>query len=185
MALLPIFVSLLVLAGTTESAADSNGHAAALTIKGRPTDFDFLIGDWDLDIQFLKIPGKPPRAHAQRHVRREYDGRLLVDEVRTPDDSGKVHLTITYRVFDLKSSLWMSQSLNLDDGSWREGQAAGAGPEIHVRQWFRGPNGESGVYRSRYQDITPDSFVIRVDRSLDGGRTWEDDVQITHAHRVR
>jgi hypothetical protein len=179
--LIPIILFALTCLSPSQIRAQT--RPTALTATGAPTDFDFLIGDWDIDVE-TQAPGRPSRYRGRWTATRAYNGRLIVDEFRALDDQGTVrNLSITYRIFNESVGRWLMSFINLDNKAWQDAEGARVGHEVHVRQWFRGPRGEDGVLRIRYTDITPESFLWRMDRSLDGGATWDVDYQIMRARR--
>jgi hypothetical protein len=154
------------------------------------SQFDFLIGQWELVVR-PEASGLAARLHgALRLVGtwkawRAFDGFGIEDELRVVDGSGNpLSLTHALRVFDPATGRWSQTSLDVyrsvfttSAAEWRDGEMWISG---------RGTDQEGRPYlaRTRYYAIKPDAFSFRQDRSFDDGRTWKDGVLRIEAKRV-
>jgi len=152
---------------------------------GTATDYDALIGGWNIRFQSASRVGKdgspteysPPRAGTWT-FRRTHGGRMVEDEFRlgTSESGG----TFTYRIFNPTRNLWEIQGTDVGSGRWDGGISWSDGGDRLVVQ-----HTGSGVIRVRYYEITADHFLWRADASTDGGKTWLKDVMKIEADRRR
>ena len=154
------------------------------------SQFDFLLGQWDLVVR-PELSGLAARIHgAGRLVGtwkawRAFDGFGIEDELRIADGSGNpLALTHAVRVFDPAAGRWTQSSLdvyrsvfNPSTAEWRDG-------EMWVSGRGRDQEGRPYVSRTRYYGIKPDAFSFRQDRSLDDGKTWKEGVLRIEAKRT-
>ena len=184
---------LALLAFPAAVAAQHGGAAAAppaTTAPAEASQFDFLIGEWELVVR-PEARGLAARIHGAGRLAgtwkawRALDGWGVEDELRIVDGSGNpLALSYTVRVFDATARHWSLSSLDVYRGrfttasaEWRDGrmQLTGRGTDQEGRPYLS---------RTRFFDITRDGFRMQQDRSLDDGKTWTEAVLRIDAKRV-
>jgi hypothetical protein len=184
--------------GSTSSAWAQHSVGVALpatTVPAEATQFDFLVGHWELEIT-PKVSGLAAALHGAPKLVgswkawRAFDGHGITDELRVIDASGNpVSLNHTLRIFDAKTQQWLVQGLDVyrtrfvaATAAWRDGE-----------MWVSGSNAGSGsaasdgkpvLTRTRFTDITAERFRMRQDRSSDNGATWDEAVLSVSAKRL-
>ncbi|MFN0183352.1 MAG: hypothetical protein ACKVQR_05975 [Aquabacterium sp.] len=163
--------------------------AQTLTAPREASQFDFLIGQWDLDVT-PKVGGLAAALHGAPKVVgtwkgwRAFDGFGVADELRIVDGSGNpLSFNHTLRVYDAKTRRWAIASLDVyrarisnASAQWQDGEMFATGNGTT-------PDGKPTLSRSRFHDIGPDRFRLRQDRSVDGGASWDDAVLVISARR--
>lgn len=189
---------LLALAGvaTTMGASavraqshSGGGGAPALAPPREATQFDFLIGQWELDVT-PKVSGLAAAIHgAPRLVGtwkgwRAFDGFGVEDELRIVDGSGNpVSLSHSLRLYDGKARRWTIAVADVYRG--RIGTASAQWQDGEMRSTSSGtsPDGKPTQSRSRFFEIGADRFRMRQDRSSDDGASWDEGVLTIVAKR--
>lgn len=165
------------------------GAAPAMVAPRKAAQFDFLVGQWDLEIT-PKVSGLAAALHgAPRLVGswkawRAFDGFGIEDELRIVDGSGNpVSLNHALRVYDPKTKRWTIAGLDVyrarigtSSAQWQDGEMRTSGSGTT-------PDGKAMLTRSRFHDIGPDRFKLRQDRSTDDGKSWDDGVLVISARR--
>jgi hypothetical protein len=144
----------------------------ALSIEAaEPSDFDFLVGTWDLAITST-LPGIPPSVRGRWSVASVGDGLVLADEYRAFDDKGATaYLGLTYRAFNPATREWDIRYLEPRSGKWYEAKGWPSEATVLVQQ--KGDAQSPDVLlRFQYYDIKAKQFLWRSERSDDGGKTW-------------
>jgi len=174
------------------TAQHGSGPGGLTTVAPREaSQFDFLVGQWELTVRVPSPGGLAARIHGTPRLAgtwkawRGLDGWGVEDELRIADGSGNpLSLTHALRVFDATARGWTSTTLDIyrarvtqGTGAWRDGQ-------MLVTAQGTDAEGHAYVSRGRYYDITPDGFKFQQDRSLDGGRTWTEGAVRIEAKRV-
>ena len=182
--------------GVALPAALSAQHAAtgaarpALTPAKEASQFDFLIGQWELVVTpkvnslAAKIHGAPIFLGTWK-AWRAIDGFGVEDELRIMDKSGNPNaLGQTLRVYSANDHQWIITAVDAyrgrassAKGDWQNGAMVVVG---------QGTDEEGKPYqtRTRYFDITPAAFKYQQDRSSDGGKTWDEATLKIAAKRV-
>lgn len=188
------FAALLALLAVPRVAVAQHGGAAPArppvhTVPGEATQFDFLVGQWELVVRpqamglAQRIHGAPRLAGTWK-AWRALDGWGIEDELRIVDGSGNpVSLAHAVRVFDADGRHWSQTTLDVyrarftsATGEWRDGQ-------MQLVSQGTDADGRAYVQRTRYYDITAKSFRFQQDRSYDDGRTWDEAVLRIEARR--
>lgn len=131
--------------------------------------FDFVIGDWNVDMTYY-APGKEPfHYRAKWHNHWVVNGFIVMQEWRGPYATGA-----EMRYYDKNEQQWTGR--NIYPGSkvaWHNTSAAFKDGEMVVI--IEGTSDQRGAFLNRetYYDIQQDSFRMKSDRSYDGGQTWE------------
>lgn len=130
-------------------------------------EFEFVIGDWDVEITWMQGNGQPLNYKAKWHNHWVVDGHVVMQEWRGP------YLTGTeLRAWDTQQKKWIGQNVYVN-GIWRRTTAELKDGEMHVI--IEGNSDQRGPFLNRetYTDIKKDSFRMYSERSYDAGKTWE------------
>lgn len=140
-------------------------------MPGSSNAFDFLLGDWD--VEMLAMPeGSTVGRRANLNVRRILDGAALLDEIRHVDETGEVNFRgATFRTYLLDSDRWYVLWMMANIEGCTELEARVVDGEVHTAGKGRDPMGEL-IERGRYYDIDDDAFSFTLERSNDAGKTW-------------
>jgi hypothetical protein len=132
--------------------------------------FDQLIGTWDCDYRFIADDGTITRAQGELLFGWIIDGHAVQDIwITYPQKEGEEReIGTSVRFFDTRSRTWrvVFALPTLGILTTLEGRADGD------RIVLEGTNKEGAQRRWSFNDIRPDSFVWRNQKSTDGGRTW-------------
>jgi len=189
----PMMLSLAFLAFPGSAAAQHGGGAAARQPATTPpreaTQFDFLVGQWEVEIR-VPAQGLAQRIHGTPRLSgtwkawRALDGWGIEDELRIVDGSGNpMSLSHAVRAFDATARRWTVSALDVYRARWTSATAEWRDGEMHLSGSGTSPEGQAYTTRTRFHDITAQAFEMRQERSTDGGRTWEETLRI-EAKRV-
>ena len=183
---------LLTLAALPWAHAQHGGNTSlpAFTAPPEAHQFDFLIGHWEIELT-PKVSGMAALIHgAPRLVGSwkawpAFDGFGIEDELRVIDASGNpATLNHGLRMYDANKGQWLISGLDVyraltsqASGRWQDG-------EMHVNGAGSHRDGTRYLSRTRFFEITQDSFRMQQDRSTDGGDTWEEAAIAIAARRV-
>lgn len=173
--------------------AQHGGASASLPASAAPSEaaqFDFLVGQWELEVT-PKVSGLgamihgAPRLVGSWKAWRSFDGYGVDDELRIFDASGNpTSLNHTLRIFDSKTKRWLIAGLDVyrtrfgsSSGQWQDG-------EMRIEGSGQTAEGKPMLTRTRFTDITPERFKVRQDRSTDNGATWDEGALTVVAKRV-
>lgn len=169
-------VCILFLCGATAAAQDilyqpvpdSPTGARNPAAPEGTSQYDFLIGDWDVDVT-LQQSGQPPLEYrAKWHNHWIADGYVVMQEWRGPYSTG-----IELRSYDPVGDLWHGRNIYVPSpGTWYENTAKLIGSEMIVTTVRPTAGGSESITREIYFDISDSGFSIRSEVSLDGGTTW-------------
>jgi hypothetical protein len=184
-------VTIIALLGAPAVAIAQHGVTLPSRVAPREAgQYDFLVGQWELTVT-PKATGLAARLHgAPRLVGawkawRAFDGWGVEDELRIMDRSGNpMSLTHTLRAFNATTQEWIQTTFDVYRARFTSATAAWRGNEMLVQSRGTDEEGRAYVARMRFHDITPTGFKARQDRSLDGGKTWEEGVLTIEAKRV-
>ena len=148
------------------------------------TQFNFLIGQWDLVVKpaatglAQKIHGVPKMVGTWK-AWREFDGWGLEDELRIADASGNpISLSHAMRFYDAGSKRWKSAGLDVYRGVFSNATAQWRGSEMLLMSQGVDQGGKTYWSRGHYTGISRDTFTFRQERSTDSGKTWSDNLTI-------
>jgi hypothetical protein len=130
-------------------------------------EFDFVIGDWDVEITWTPPGGSPTVYGAHWHNHWIINGLTVMQEWRGPFATGA-----EFRSYNAATQSW--EGYNLYPGGpngWRPTTAQQVGDEMHVVIEGIGPAGEF-LNKEIYTDITADSFRMYSEISVDDGESW-------------
>ena len=168
----------------------SAAPAAATAVPAEAAQFDFLIGQWELEVT-PKVSGLVGMIHGSPKLVgswkawKAFDGYGMDDELRILDASGNPRaLNYSQRIYDTKTQAWLINGLDVyrtrfgsATGKWKDG-------EMRVEGSGQSPEGKPVLTRSRFYEITPERFKMRQDRSTDNGASWDEGVLTVVATRV-
>ncbi len=130
----------------------------------------FFIGNWEVELlgPDAKVVG---RARTQAYF--ILDRTAIQDDWRSLDAEGKVTFRGTsIRTFVPATKKWVvhwamagTPGYTYIDAEWVEGELRGSGRGFDGRGEF--------VERYRYYDVTDSSYSFQMERSYDGGESWQ------------
>ena len=183
-------LALMALPAAAGAQHAGGGPALVTTPAREASQFDFMVGQWDLVVRpqakglAAKIHGAP-KLQGTWKAWRAFDGWGVQDELRIVDDSGNpIALSSAMRAWDPAAKRWNVMALDVyrsrtttATAEWHAGRMTVSG---------RGTDQEGRAYLSRttISDITPTSFRYQHDRSYDDGKTWDEGVLRIDAKRV-
>ena len=179
-----------ILAVLIACASAASAQQAPTTPRPEARQFDFLIGQWELEVHpkadslMAKIHGAPQLTGIWK-AWRAFDGFGVDDEVRIIDTSGNpVALSHAMRAYSSAESSWLVVSLDAYRGRIVESKGHLQDADIVLNGNGTDPEGKPVLTRARYSKITADSFHLQNDRSADNGATWDEAVLVIDAKRV-
>lgn len=185
--------ALLVVALSSPLAAQHSGGGAsrpALSPAPEATQFDFLIGQWELTV-YPKVSSLAARIHGAPRLLgtwkgwRAIDGFGVEDEMRIVDRSGNPSsLTHAVRVYNANEKKWMIAGVDAYRGKTSASSGELKGGQMVIFGQGVDEEGKPLITRTRYYDITATAFRYQQDRSTDGGKTWDDGRLRIEAKRV-
>lgn len=130
--------------------------------------FDFLIGDWDVDMTWYLEGKEPTRSIAKWHNHWVVNGNVVMLEWRGPQFTGS-----ELRQWDQSQGKWVGVNIYPDFGAnMPEATAEKVGDKMLVYIPYEDQKG-SYINRETYYEIEADSYRMKSDISRDGGKTWE------------
>lgn len=134
--------------------------------------FDFLLGDWDIDMEVVP-QGAPIGRRATMRAYRFLDGSAILDEWRHFDQLGDevVFRGAGFRTFVPDTDRWYVVWMMAEVEGYSELSAELVHGELRTTGRGRDASGQL-VERGRYFDISDQGFSFTLDRSYDGGTTW-------------
>jgi hypothetical protein len=190
--LAPIAIMFLVLAagGNAWAQHDTAPAMPATSAPAEARQFDFLIGQWELEVK-PKINGLAAMIHGAPKLSgswkawRALDGFGVEDELRIADASGNpMSLNLALRVFDRNERRWAV--VGVDAYRARVSQSSAQWQDGEMRITGTGVDSEGKTYmsRTRYFAIASDAFRMQQDRSYDNGQSWDEATLVVEARRV-
>ena len=183
---------LLLLLSAPLHAQHGGGGAAmpATTAPAEARQFDFLIGQWELDVR-PKVSGLAAMIHGAPRLLgtwkawRAFDGFGVQDEMRIVDASGNPKtLTSFQRVYAESEKQWKISGLDVYRARYTNSTARWQDGEMRVNGEGTDSEGKAYQSRTRYFEIGKDAFKMTQDRSYDQGTTWDEGVLAIDAKRV-
>jgi len=177
------YAILFALLAGSAAAADSAPPAGA-------HQFDFLLGEWKLDVH-PKVSGLAAMIHGAPTLAgnwrawRVLDGRAIEDEMRVTDMSGNpLALNRSLRVYATGEERWQSSGIDAYHGRASTGSGAFRDGELRLDGRSSDAAGNPVLTRTRFFDISADAFRMQQDRSTDNGQTWDEGVIAIDARRT-
>jgi hypothetical protein len=151
---------------------------AAATAPAEAKQFDFLLGQWELEVH-PKVSGLvalihgTPRLVGTWRAWRAAPGPGIEDETRIVDASGNpISLSRAQRVYVAAEGLWNISGHDVTRGRTSDAKGRWQDGEMHVDSHFT-DGGAKILTHTRFYGITADAFHVQQDRSTDNGQTWE------------
>jgi hypothetical protein len=128
--------------------------------------FDFLIGDWDVEITWYPAQGDPTTYAAKWHNHWINDGFDVMQEWRGPYITGT-----EFRHYEPSLGYWVGKNLYAGR-NWVNTTARMDGDNMVVI--IEASNAKDGAFLNRetYFEIAEDRWRMKSDRSFDNGDTW-------------
>lgn len=187
----------LCLALVTSSASSAQGRTAAtaparalmttLMAEGPHPSlsqdahlFDRFVGAWTCEYSFHADDGSVRHATGEVTFGWIIDGWAIQDTwISYPADATKKERNIgtSIRFFDTKSRTWRIVFVSPAAAALTTVQGGMEGDRIVLR----GQDSDGSLLRWSFNDMRPDSFVWRGEKSRDAGRTW----RLEEEHRMR
>jgi hypothetical protein len=133
--------------------------------------FDWLVGSWDCDYGFHRDDGSVQHKKGELLAGWILDGSAVQDIfVSYPAEGEKDRRTgTTIRFFDTALKQWRIVFISPQFNYVVTVQGRSEGNRIALR----GVDADGAAIRWSFNDIKPDSFVWRGEKSHDGGKTWK------------
>lgn len=186
-------ILMLVLALPNAGFAQQHGSGGAAPPTSAPAEakqFDFLIGQWELEVKpkvnslAAMIHGAPKLVGSWK-AWRGFDGFGVEDELRIVDASGNpMSLNQALRVYDRNQNRWTIVGLDVYRARVSNSTAQWQGGEMRLDGNGTDSEGKPFLSRTRYFGITPDAFRMQQDHSSDNGQTWDEATLVIEAKRV-
>ena len=185
-----LILSLAIALSGMAHAQHGGVNTAAAGVPAEAAQFDFLVGQWELEVS-PKVGGLAAMIHgAPRLVGswkawKSFDGYGLDDELRVLDASGNpMALNYSQRIFDAKTKRWLVSGLDVYRARFGSSSGQWQGGEMQLEGSGQNAEGKPMLTRTRFFEITPDRFKMRQDRSPDNGASWEEGTLTIVAKRV-
>ena len=161
--------------------------AAAESAEAR--QFDFLLGQWQLEVHpkvsslAAMIHGAPKLVGTWK-AWRTFDGLGIEDEMRIVDASGNpLTLQRSLRIWSSGEARWKAAAVDAYHGRSSESSGTLQDGVMHMDGRSNG-DGKTVLTRTRYFDIGADAFHMQQDRSEDNGKSWDEAVLTVDAKRT-
>ena len=141
--------------------------------------FSFLIGTWQGKGKARLDDGTVAEFPVTWIGRYIFDGTAIADETHGPAPDGSPYLGINLRRYDRNRKTWIVEYLNVSHSFLRRlvdtrlGSVTVRGRNVTVASESAGM-----FYRERYDVEDGDNWVLRVDSSTDGGKSWDEKQEI-------
>ena len=189
MKLLPLALALMMSLPIPGVAQHAPAGPAAAVALAEAQQFDFLLGQWELEVH-PKVSGLvamihgTPRLVGTWKAWRAAHGLGIEDEMRIVDASGNpISLTRAQRVYAVAEGVWNISGHDVTRGRTSDAKGKWLDGEMHVDGHFTDAGGKI-LTRTRFYGITADAFHMLQDRSTDNGQTWEKGSLTIDAKRV-
>jgi len=163
---------------------------AATNAFAQEKQFDFLLGQWDVDVlpkvsAIAAAMHGAPKLSGTWRAWRAMDGLAIEDELRVVDASGNpISLSHAMRIYSKADRRWKAVALDAFRARFSESSGEAAGGDIVLTGRGNDPEGRPVVTRVRYTEIGANGFRLQQDRSSDEGRTWDEAVLTIVARRT-
>jgi hypothetical protein len=181
---------LLLLPSLAPAQRGGGATMPATTPAPEAAQFDFLVGQWEVDVK-PRVGGLAAMIHgAPRLVGiwkawRAFDGFGVDDELRIVDGNGNPRsLSRNLRVWDASERHWKLTGLDVYRARFTSATAQWQDGEMRLEGRGTDAEGKPYVTRTRFFDISADAFHMQQDRSSDDGQTWDEAVLVMDARRV-
>jgi len=178
-----VVASLVLAAVPARAQHGAEQQALNTTPPAEAKQFNFLIGQWELDVEAggmsslaAAIHGRPKFVGTWK-AWSALDGWGVEDELRISDTNGNPRgIGHTVRVYDATQKRWVNSNLDVYRAqfaaSTSEQRQGSSGLEMVTLGRGVDPNGTTFVTRTRFYEIKPNGFRADSERSTDDGKTW-------------
>ena len=128
--------------------------------------FEFVIGDWDVEITWYPPQGEPSTYRAKWHNHWINDGFDVMQEWRGPYITGT-----EFRHFEPALGHWVGKNLYAGR-NWVDTTARAEGDNMVVIIEASNPRDGAFLNRETYFEITDNRWRMKSERSFDNGETW-------------
>ncbi len=152
--------------------------------------FDFLIGHWSIELtpkvsSLVALMHGTPKMLGSWKAWRAFDGRGIEDELRVTDSSGNPQtFNHTLRLYDADAQRWKVNGLDVYRAQLNQSEAQLRGGLMQVDGKGNSHDGTAFISRTRFTEVSENSFRMQQDRSFDGGASWEEEALVIVAKRV-
>lgn len=151
-------------------------------------DMDFAIGAWRTDIVVIKDPfGHPDdviRMTGTKTARPVWGGKALIEEIEAQGPAGHWQAANLF-LYDPKAHQWSQNYVDSSDGRFDGSPGIGEKRDGRIEFfWQAWIDGRAILERGIWADFTPISHIYRVERSIDGGRSWHPSF-IAHVTKIQ
>ena len=187
-----LLLALLLFLSAPLARAQHGGGAAmpSTTAPAEARQFDFLIGQWELEVR-PKVSGIAAMIHGAPRLLgtwkawRAYDGFGIEDELRIVDASGNPRsLSHGQRVYAEAEKQWKTSVLDVYRARFTTATARFERGEMKVSGQGVDAEGKAYQTRTRFFEIAKDAFKMTQDRSYDNGASWDQGTLAIDAKRV-
>jgi len=131
--------------------------------------YDFLIGDWDIEVTLFRGQQEPLTYRAKWHNHWVANGYVVMQEWRGPYSTG-----IELRSYDPAEDKWHGRNIYQPaPGTWYSNIASFENDEMTVTTSRIDPEGMETITREIYWEISEARFRIRTEQSSDGETSWQ------------
>lgn len=137
--------------------------------------FDFLIGDWNVEATRYKEDGTPGFHYkAVWSARALNEGRMVMDDFKALGPNGSpISSFVTLRTYSELTKRWELVGLQaLQPSVPTQWYGVASEGEILLEAISNLPDGQRVHTKIRFHEIALDSFSWGSSMSLDGGKTW-------------
>jgi hypothetical protein len=167
-ALLPCLLLLMCFPAAAQDAKPAPADEEAVLTQMK--QLDFLVGTWEGDEKWWMGPGEPTIVKAHTTSTMEAGGRFLVtryEEKGTPLGDMSGVSVITYDSSDKIYKLWDFTAYS--QGTLGKGSFEG---DIFVVAMDTEGGGQKMKLRFFYKKLSQSEYELKIDVSLDEGKTW-------------
>lgn len=188
-----VLLGVVALGAIPAVAAAQHGGGAQPLVTHAPTEaaqFDFLVGQWELVVkpQATSLAAKlhgAPKLQGTWKAWRALSGWGIEDELRIVDASGNPRaLSHFVRVYDAASKHWVVAAIDAYRAKVTTSTAEWRGSEMVATSQGTDDDGKVFTGRTRIFAITATAFKYQMDRSYDGGKTWNEGLIAIEGKRV-
>lgn len=163
-----LFILLLSLSSAISQSASPNPEDL--------TKLDFWVGQWDLTWE---------GGAGTNHIEKILDGRVIRENFAATEGKSAGYEGMSVSTFDGRDNKWHQTWVD-DQGGYITliGSMEGQDRIFQTTTPVRQPDGKTYIFRMRFTDIRPDSFVWTWEQSPDNGTTWEESWKINYQRRA-
>lgn len=187
------FAFLLALLVPHVAVAQHAGEAqvsSSTVASAEARQFDFLLGQWDLQVHpkvssLVAMIHGAPKLGGTLKAWRILDGAGVEDEMRIVDASANpISSSRVLRIYAKADGRWKVSGVDATHGHLSESSGQWQNGEMRLEGRATNAEGKLVITRTRYFEITSDTFRMQQDRSSDNGETWEEAVLAIEAKRT-